>query len=119
MIYAPAVGLWAPFEQLTTKTGMYSNVAYIDDPYYDQVGKIIGADMVKDPQKYFQTMRDEAKYELASAWAIWFPARYTYNMWWPWVQNYYGVTWAGWANTNDLYKYMWLDTSMKADMGYD
>lgn len=118
MIYAPAVGLWAPFEQLCTKTGMYSNVAYIDDPYYDEVGKVIGADMVKNPEKYFRTMREAAVYELASAWGIWFPARYTFNMWWPWVQNYYGVTWAGWANTNDLYKYMWVDEAMKKDMGY-
>lgn len=118
MIYAPAVGLWAPFEQLCTKTGMYSNVAFIDDPYYDEVGKVIGADMVTNPEKYFRTMREAAVYELASAWGIWFPARYTYNMWWPWVQNYYGVTWAGWANTNDLYKYFWVDEAMKAELGY-
>jgi len=118
MIYAPLVGLWAPFEQLCTKTGMYSNVAYIDDPYYEEVGKVIGADMAKNPDKYFETMKEAGVYELASAWGIWFPARYSYNMWWPWFQNSYGVSWGGWANTEDLYKYFWIDENMKEAMGY-
>ncbi len=118
MIHAPATGLWAPFEQLNTKKGMYSNVAYLDDPYYEEVGRVIGADMVKNPDKYFKTMKEAGVYELASAWAIWFPARYTFNMWWPWLQNYQGYTWAGWANTNDCYKYMWVDPALKKSMGY-
>jgi len=118
MIYAPLVGLWAPFEQLCTKKGMYSNVAFIDDPYYEEVGKVIGADMAKNPDKYFKTMKEAGVYELASAWGIWFPARYSYNMWWPWLQNFYGVSWGGWANTEDLYKYFWVDEDMKAEMGY-
>ena len=118
MIYAPLVGLWAPFEQLCTKKGMYSNVAFIDDPYYEEVGKVIGADMAKNPDKYFKTMKEAGVYELASAWGIWLPARYSYNMWWPWLQNFYGVSWGGWANTEDLYKYFWVDEDMKAEMGY-
>lgn len=118
MIYAPLTGLWAPFEQLCTKKGMYSNVAYIDDPYYEMVGEVIGRDMVKNPANYFKTMKEEGVYELASAWGIWFPARYSYTMWWPWLQNSYGVVWAGWANTEDVFKYFWVDMEMKASMGY-
>jgi peptide/nickel transport system substrate-binding protein len=118
MFYAPLTGVWAPFEQLCTKKDVYSNVAYIDDPYYVEVGKVIGADMASNPEKYFKTMKDEGVYELASAWGIWFPARYSYSMWWPWLQNYYGANWGGWANTEDLYKYFWVDSEMKASMGY-
>lgn len=118
MIHAPATGLWAPYEQLTTKTGMYSNAAYINDPYYAQVGVVIGRDMVSNPENYFKTMKEAGVYELASAWAIWWPARSSYNLWWPWVQNYYGVSWGGWANLQDLYKYFWVDPAMKSGMGY-
>lgn len=82
------------------------------------VGEVIGKDMVSNPDKYFKTMKDEGVYELASAWAIWMPGQYNYNIWWPWVQNFYGVSWAGWANISDLYKYFWIDEDMKADMGY-
>jgi len=39
-------------------------------------------------------------------------------MWWPWLQNYKGVNWAGWANTEDLYKYFWVDMDLKKSMGY-
>jgi len=119
MIHAPQSGLWAPFEQLCTKKGMYSNVAYLDDPYYEEVGQVIASDMVTNPDKYFKTMKEAAVYELASAWGIWVPARNTYNMWWPWVQNYYGVSWAGWANLQDLYKYFWVDMAMKKSMGFE
>ena len=118
MFYGPLTGLWAPFEQLCTKKGMYSNIAYIDDPYYEEVAEVIGRDMVKDPDNYFKTMKEDGVYQLASAWGIWFPARYQYNMWWPWLQNYHGVNWGGWANTEDLYKYFWIDTQMKREMGY-
>ncbi|UCC17066.1 MAG: ABC transporter substrate-binding protein [Dehalococcoidales bacterium] len=118
MFFGPLTGVWAPFEQLTTKKGMYSNFSYIDDPYYEMVGEVIGKDMVSNPDKYFKTMKDEGVYELASAWAIWMPGQYNYNIWWPWVQNFYGVSWAGWANISDLYKYFWIDEDMKADMGY-
>ncbi|UCD09605.1 MAG: hypothetical protein JSU79_02895, partial [Dehalococcoidales bacterium] len=118
MFMGPMTGVWAPFEQLTTKKGMYSNFAYIDDPYYEMVGEVIGKDMVNNPDKYFKTMKEEGVHELASAWAIWLPGSKTYNIWWPWIQNYEGVSWAGWANTNDLYKYFWVDEDLKASMGY-
>jgi peptide/nickel transport system substrate-binding protein len=118
MFYGPLTGLWAPFEQLCTKKGVYSNIAYIDDPYYVEVGEVIARDIVANPDNYFRTMKEEGIYELASAWGIWFPARYSYNMWWPWLQNYKGVNWAGWANTEDLYKYFWVDEDLKASMGY-
>jgi len=118
MFYGPLTGLWAPFEQLCTKTGMYSNIAYIDDPYFAEVGTVIGRDMVKNPENYYKTMREAAVYELSLAWGIFMPGRYSYNMWWPWVQNWYGVSWAGWANTNDLFKYYWIDPALKKSMGY-
>ena len=118
MFFGPLTGLWAPFEQLCTKKGMYSNIAYIDDPYYEEVAEVIGRDMAKNPDNYFKTMKEEGVYELASAWGIFMPARYSYNMWWPWVQNYRGESWAGWANTDDLYKYFWVDSTLKRSMGY-
>jgi peptide/nickel transport system substrate-binding protein len=118
MLMGPMTGVWAPFEQLTTKKGMYSNFAYLDDPYYEKVAEVIGSDMVRNPDNYFKTMKEQGVYELASAWAIWLPGSKTYNIWWPWVQNYEGVSWAGWANTNDLYKYFWVDENLKTSMGY-
>jgi peptide/nickel transport system substrate-binding protein len=118
MFYGSARGVWAPHEQLTTKRGVYSNDAIIDDPYYDQVGTVIARDIVKNPDNYFKTMKAEGVYELASAWAIWMPVQFTYNGWWPWVKNYMGINWTGWAGQYDWYKAIWIDEDLKKSMGY-
>ena len=118
MFYGSASGIWAPHEQLTTKTGMRENVSCQSDPYYAKVGTIIAADLVKDPATYFNTMKAEGVYELESAWGIWEPIPYSYRMWWPWVDNYYGINWTGWANQVDWYKGIWIDSAMKKSMGY-
>ena len=118
MWYGSARGVWAPHEQLTTKRGVYSNDAIIDDPYYDEVGKVIARDIVKDPANYFKVLKAEGVYELESAWGIFLPAPYTYAMWWPWIENYYGINWTGWANITDWYKGLWINEDLKKSMGY-
>ena len=118
MLWGTAKGCWAPFEMLMTKRGMGENFAIIDDPYFDNVQAVVGTDMVKDPDNYFKTMKEAGVYELSLAWAIFMPNRWIYTMWWPWVQNYYGITWSGWANFGDIYKGIWLDSEMKESMGY-
>ena len=90
----------------------------LNDPYYDQVGLIIARDIIKDPANYIKTMKAEGLYELESAWGLWMPVGFTYALWWPWVENYYGINWTGWANTVDWYKGIWLNTEMKQSMGY-
>jgi len=116
--YGSARGIWAPFEQLTTKATQYSNNAMIDDPYYETVEEVIGRDMVNDSDNYFKVLKEAGQYELESAWAIWMPAPFRYNLWHPWVQNYMGVSWTGWANIYDWYKTIWIDTEMKQSMGF-
>jgi ABC-type transport system substrate-binding protein len=117
--YGSARGIWAPFEQLCTKSTQYSNNAMINDPYFDDyVGGVIGADMVKNPNNYFKVLKEAGVYELELAWAIWSPARYNYNIWHPYIKNYMGVSWTGWANINDWHKYIWIDEDQKRSMGF-
>jgi len=118
MYYGGASGIWAPFEQLMTKTGMKENFVNVDDPYYAEVGVVIGRDMVKNPDLYFKTLKAEGLYELESAWGIWMPMRYTYVLWHPWVGNYMGINWTGWAGQNDWKKSIWVDEDIKKSMGY-
>jgi hypothetical protein len=118
MFYAGAGGIWAPNEKLTTKAGMRENLSCQSDPYYADIGIIIARDMIKDPENYFKTMKEEGVYELSTAWSVFMPVRYTYNMWWPWVINYDGINWTGWAGISDWYKSIWIDTDLKKSMGY-
>ncbi|MFC2015218.1 hypothetical protein ACFLUP_04425 [Chloroflexota bacterium] len=118
MWFGSASGIWAPFEQLMTKRAMKENFAMITDPYYDTVGEVIARDMVKDPDNYFKVMKAAGQYELESAWAIWMPMQYTYVLWHPWIGNYMGINWTGWAGINDWKKSIWIDEDLKKSMGY-
>ncbi len=118
MWYGQAKGIWAPYEQLMTKKGVFSNDAMIDDPYYDQVGTVIARDMISNPANYFKTMKEAGIYELNSAWAVFMPSPYLYQMWWPWIKNWMGIGWTGWAGVNDWFKAIWIDTNQKKAMGY-
>jgi len=97
---------------------VYSNDALIDDPYYDQVGEVIARDMVSNPANYYKTMKEAGVYELNSAWAVFMPSPYAYQMWWPWIKNWMGIGWTGWAGSNDWYKSIWIDSNQKKAMGY-
>jgi peptide/nickel transport system substrate-binding protein len=118
MWYGQGRGIWAPNEMLMTKKGMYSNDAIIDDPYYDKVQNVVAEDMVGNPDNYFKTMKEAGVHELQSAWGIFVPVPYQYNLWWPWTQNYYGINWTGWAGVWQWTKYLWLDQNLKKTMGY-
>jgi peptide/nickel transport system substrate-binding protein len=118
MWYGAAIGIWAPDEMLTTKKGMLSNKAHMDDPYYQKVQDVIASDMVARPDNYFATMKAAGVHELQSAWAIFMPVPFQYNLWWPWTQNYYGINWTGWAGAWQWTKYLWIDSAMKQSMGH-
>jgi len=118
MFYGMA-GFWAPFELLNTKDGQTLNFGMINDPYFENdVQLCVGSNIVSSPETYIQCMKDAAEYELALAWAIFTPTRSSYHMWWPWLRNYEGINWTGWANIQDWYKYLWIDQDLKASMGY-
>ena len=118
MWYGMAKGIWNPAEQLMTKASVYSNDAMVNDPYYEELGKSIAANMVAHPDKYFADMKAEGVYTLSHAWYVWMPVPYIYNLWWPWLQNYYGIGWTGWADIWDWVKFLWIDEQMKTGMGY-
>jgi peptide/nickel transport system substrate-binding protein len=118
MWYGQAKGIWAPHEMLMTKKGNYSNDALIDDPYYLGVQDAIAQNIISNPDAMFTKLKEAGVYELKSAWAIWMPVPFQYNIWWPWTQNYYGINWEGWANTWDYVKWIWVDQTLKKSMGY-
>ena len=118
MWYGQAKGIWAPYEQLMTGSA-YSNDAHISDPYYTKVGEVIGRDWpMRNPDNYFKTLKESGVYEINSAWAIFMPSPYAYQTWWPWIYNFNGIGWTGWAGINDWFKSVWIDSSQKKAMGY-
>lgn len=118
MWYGMAKGIWNPAEQLMVRPNTVANDSMIDDPYFAEVGKVVARDVLKDPDNYFKVLKESGVYELGTAWGVWMPVPYQYNLYWPWVKNYMGVWWTGWAGIWDWTKSIWIDEAQKKSMGF-
>jgi peptide/nickel transport system substrate-binding protein len=118
MWYGTAKGIWNAAEQLMVRPNTVANDSMINDPYFAEVGTIIARDVIKNPANYKKTMKASGIYELGTAWGVWMPVPYEYNIWWPWLKNYEGIFWTGWAGISDWTKSIWIDQKLKKSMGY-
>jgi peptide/nickel transport system substrate-binding protein len=94
------------------------NVSFINDPVvnaaWTEMQKYVGI----DEAKCFEVNRNLTPYLLEQAYVIPVPPAYLYIMWWPWVKNYHGEVGVGYYNGVDLAKYIWLDQTLKTQMGH-
>ncbi len=118
MWYGLAKGIWNPAEQLMVRPNTVANDSMINDPYFEEVGKVVARDVLRDPENYFKVLKESGVYELGTAWGVWMPVPYSYNIWWPWLKNYEGIWWTGWAGIWDYSKSIWIDQKLKKSMGY-
>ena len=116
MIYGAGGGIWAPYEQLNTKSP--SSKTVVVDPYFVEVGKIIGRDWISNQPSYFKALKESGVKELQLANSIWLPVPYKYNVWWPWLGGFEGIGWTGWADVYDWYAFLWLDPDVKKASGF-
>ncbi len=72
----------------------------------------------KDDIRVRQAVKAVVPHILENAWGLWMPLPYQYWMWWPWVQNYHGESNFGHISTHLYRNYIWVDTALKASMGY-
>jgi peptide/nickel transport system substrate-binding protein len=112
------VGIMSPDQPLAVKPGTAENYAWVDDPYYDELFEVTSRDIITNPNNFQQYVKEANIHQLASAWGIWKPMPYLYNLWWPWVKEYHGVVMNGWANQYDWNKLVWIDQDLKKTMGY-
>lgn len=119
MIYAPGLGAWAGVEQdMMTRKGFFANISEIDDPRTQEFKSQIAQYVLDDPDKMLAAKKDYAVWELQQAWGVFMPRAYSYNSWYPWVRNFYGINWTGGAGSWDWTKAIWIDQKMKTSMGY-
>ena len=113
-----AAGVYSPDQPLSIKPGTLENHGFVNDPYYNELMLAIGRDIIRDPQNFQKTIKDAIVHQLASAWGIWLPRAHVYDLWWPWVKDYNGVSNVGWYGAFDWNKFIWVDQKMKRSMGY-
>jgi peptide/nickel transport system substrate-binding protein len=101
----------------TSRRGASSNnLSFINDPAgtdktIEEAFAKTDASMMVDMTTVYKVMKEIRPYIMQSAAVIPRPTPFSYNVWNPWLKNYYGFAPTG-------YKYSWIDADLKKAMGY-
>jgi peptide/nickel transport system substrate-binding protein len=106
----------AIFYMPPTLQGTGANMAMLNDPKINDAVAAMRKAMLTDIKQAMRIMRDLTPYLLENAWAIPRPKRPVSNLWWPWVKNYRGEMYQGYAGLWP--KFIWYDEALKKEMGY-
>ena len=93
----------------------FGNSMMVDDPFFvkkkTQLEELFFANKQDELDRVY---RDEiAEYVLAQAYVVPTPAARTFNVWQPWLKNYYGARSLGWTSWPQYVKYVWIDQELK------
>ena len=107
-----------PYFFLTERKEQMDCKCMVDIPGAVEAYEAISRTMGRDDDEVIRILREIAPSLLESAWGVWLPVPYVWTMWWPWLQNYYGVQDLGYCNQFAHRTYLWMDEDMKKSMGY-
>ena len=94
-----------------------NNDSFVDEPPganpdIEALFQKVNSQLFVDWPGAFSTYKQLKPILLAGAWMIVRPTPYTYNVYWPYVNNYYG------QSTVSFTRYIWLDQAAKAKLGF-
>ena len=81
--------------------------------------KVDTAFATRDDASRIQQLRALTIEILDAAPYVWLPTPYVYTAWWPWVKNYNGELRAGAVRPGPIYARIWLDQTLKENMGFE
>jgi hypothetical protein len=73
---------------------------------------------MNDQAKRQQLTRELTLHLLDEAYIIQMPTPYLYNIWWPWLKNYYAVSAHVYVSALSAQIFLWLDQDLKKQMGH-
>ena len=107
------------FRMMCMTKGSVWNYSRFENPRTEEAVKIVSEALGKDDALVAKTLKEIGPFELEQAVPIYLPSPHVFTMWWPWYQNFYGATGGGgYSNLDEYIQYTWIDTEMKAGMGY-
>ncbi len=92
--------------------------SFFGSPETDAVLNLINETLAVNDTAWRQALRDITPFMLEQSIAIWMPVVNKYNVWQPWLKNYYGATTLGAMLPAHHTYYNWIDVSLKRSMGY-
>ena len=119
MIFKESKMFFIPWMMHEVRKESFDNLSFYEAPEtraaYEELQPYIG----KDGNKAWQILKDITPFMIEQApMGGFMPVPYVYDMWWPWVKNFYDATsMSYWAPETNL-KYSWVDQEMKRGMGH-
>ena len=97
----------------------FDNLSFYDNPkmraVYNEMNKYLG----RDDMKWQAMIKAEVPFMIQECvMGIWLPVPYAYNMWQPWIKNYYGCSDIGFFTPTEAAWYAWIDQDLKKSMGH-
>ncbi len=119
MNYGGVVENAFPFKMHMVRSESFDCFSYWEHPYtralYEEAMKYVG----KDDAALCKLLKERyAPFVLENCIGVWLPGPYTYTLWWPWLQNFWGAVTLGYDNQQGYTHYAWMDTALKKSMGY-
>lgn len=91
------------------------NSSFVNDPagsvpLLENIYNEIQTYIFTDTPRAYEAYKGAKEYLVEQSFYIPRPTPYTYTLWWPWLQNFYGQL--------GFSKYYWIDSDLKKSMGY-
>ncbi|MBA7647865.1 hypothetical protein ES703_55644 [subsurface metagenome] len=119
MIYYGSPTSMFPWKMHSVRKESFDCPSYFEHEYtraiYDELNLYYG----KDADKVAELLKKSVPFELEQSAGVWMPGAHSFNMWWPWMQNFHGEgTHLGYDNQYCITHYIWIDEALKESMGY-
>lgn len=89
---------------------MNRNFSNVHDPVFNKMWEDWGVSIGQDNRDKFDALY---KYVLKQCWNIPLPYPYSNRVWQPWVKNYWGQLDINYYSSGAMYKFMWIDQTLK------
>lgn len=119
MIFKETKMFFIPWMMHEVRKESFDNCSFFEAPEtraaYDKLQPYVG----KDADKVSQILKDITPFMLGQApMGGMLPVPYAYDMWWPWVRNFYAATRMSYWSPETSVRYLWIDQKLKKIMGY-
>ena len=113
MLFNANATSWMPHYFFEMRPETNDCASFWDSPETRAVYKIVQDNLGIDDAKWSSAVKGLSSFIIESSFGIWMPVPYAYQLWQPWLKNYYGATQLGaFVPYHNTY-YNWIDQKQK------
>jgi peptide/nickel transport system substrate-binding protein len=113
MLYNPNATSWMPHYMFEMRPETADCPSYWDSKETRAVYKTIQDNLGIDDAKWSKSVKEVTSFVIESSFGIWLPIPYTYQLWQPWLKNYYGAVNLGAYLPYHHAYYNWIDVDLR------